>query len=244
MIKAALLAATIVLIPLTVASQEPPAGKDAGASVPGRNTAQGNQADDRSRFALRDNFAEVIDRVMDACDDDIEEFCEGVTSGGGRIAMCMLANEDQLSGECRSSLQRASRQIRRSVDRIAEGCLNEIQNVCGSTGKIGRCIEQKKSALSASCQAIVGTLARKVAGLMAQTGLPVYSSDNKVLGHVIAIAKAPDGSIQSIQVDIGRSLGIGTKLVTITADKLNPSPGLNARLSEAEVRALPEAKKQ
>ena len=80
--------------------------------------------------------------------------------------------------------------------------------------------------------------------LTAQSGMPVYSSDNKKLGQIIGILRGPDDSIQSIQVDIGRSLGIGTKLVTITADKMRASPGLNVQLSESEVRALPEAKPQ
>ena len=244
MIKAALLAAAIVLVPMSASSQQPPAGKDDGAFVAGRNTAQGNQADGQSQNPFRDSVKEAIDTVMDACDDDIEEFCGGVSSGGGRMALCMLANEDRLSNECRSSLRRASRQLRRDVERVAEGCLNEIQTACGSNGKVGRCLEQKKGALSATCQSIVGTMARKVSALTAQTGMPVFSSDNKIMGQVVGIARAPDGSIQAIQVDIGRSLGIGTKLVTITADKLNPSARLNARLSEAEVKALPEAKKQ
>lgn len=244
MIKAALIAAALVLVPLTASSQESPAKKDPGPTSTGRTTTQDEAPGERSPNTLRNSVAEAIDRVMDACDDDIEEFCEGVTPGGGRIAMCMLAHEDHLSRGCRSALIRTSRQLKRNIDRAAEGCLSEIQALCSGPGKIGSCVEQKKGSLTASCQIIVGALVRKVSMLKAQLGMPVFSSDNKRLGQVIEVTRGPDGSIQSIQVDIGRNLGIGTKPVTITVDKMNPSPGLNVQMSESEVRALPEAKRQ
>jgi hypothetical protein len=43
---------------------------------------------------------------------------------------------------------------------------------------------------------------------------------------------------------IGRVLGLGTKVVTITAEKLERLPGIKVLVSDAEVRTLPEAKKQ
>ena len=75
-------------------------------------------------------------------------------------------------------------------------------------------------------------------------GMSVYSSDNKNIGQVVEIVRGPDDKVQSIQVDIGRVLGLGTKVVTITAEKLERLPGIKVLLSDAEVRSLPEAKKQ
>jgi hypothetical protein len=43
---------------------------------------------------------------------------------------------------------------------------------------------------------------------------------------------------------IGRVLGLGTKVVTITAENLERLPGIKVLVSDAEVRTLPEAKKQ
>ena len=74
--------------------------------------------------------------------------------------------------------------------------------------------------------------------------MPVYSSDNKNLGQVVEVVKGPDDKVQSIQVDIGRVLGLGTKVVTITADKFEQLPGIKLLLSDAEVRSLPDAMKQ
>ncbi|ODT17247.1 MAG: hypothetical protein ABS54_17690 [Hyphomicrobium sp. SCN 65-11] len=241
--KAVLIAAALVLVPLTVSSQEA-APKDPGASVPGRSAAPSNPAGEQSQSPLRDSVTRAVDTVMDACDDDIAEFCEGASSGRGRLALCMMANEDQLSRGCRSALIRVTRELRRNVDRVAEGCLNEIRTLCGDAGKVGQCLQQKRGSLSSSCQTIVGSLAQRMPRLIALRGLPVISSDNKNLGQVVEVNRDPDGKIQSIQVDVGRALGIGTKLVTITADKLDRAPGLKIFMSESEVRALPETKGQ
>jgi hypothetical protein len=73
--------------------------------------------------------------------------------------------------------------------------------------------------------------------------MPVYSPDGKVLGQIAEVSKGTDGKVQSIQVDIGRVLGLGTKVVAIGADKIEPLAGIKVRMSEAELRALPEANK-
>ena len=157
--------------------------------------------------------------------------------------MCMRAHEDQLSIGCRLALYRVARGLRSSVDRVAETCWNEIQSLCGDAGKLGSCLEQKNDSLSPACQTIVGTLRQRVHRVMTLVGMPVYSSDNKALGQVVEVVKGPGDEIQSIQVDIGRMLGLGTKVVTIPGEKLQQLPGVKALMSDTEVRSLPEAKK-
>jgi hypothetical protein len=121
--------------------------------------------------------------------------------------------------------------------------LSEIQTLCGETGKVGQCLAQKKGSLSDSCQIIVGAIGQKARVLAGLVGVPVYSSDNKNLGQVVEVTKGADNKVQSIQVDVGRVLGLGTKVITITADKVERLPGIKVLLSEQEVRSLPEAKK-
>ncbi|MFZ1101266.1 MAG: PRC-barrel domain-containing protein [Hyphomicrobiaceae bacterium] len=231
--KAVLVAAALVLSPMAVWSQELPQLEK--SAVPSERT------DDLLQSAVEDRVAQSIDRVADACAADMDDFCGRVTSGGGRFSLCMLAHEDQLSSGCRSALYRISRDLRRDVERTAEACWNEIKTVCGETEKVGQCLGQKKSSLSSSCQTIIGAMGQKLRGLA--VGMAVYSSDNKNLGQVVEVIKGPDNKVQSIQVDIGRVLGLGTKVITITADKLERLPGIKIQLSEAEVRSLPEAKK-
>jgi PRC-barrel domain len=228
--KAVLVAAALVLAPMAVWSQELP--------QLGKSAAPSERTDDLLQSAVGDRVGQLIDRVADACAADMDDFCGRVTSGGGRVSLCMLAHEDQLSSGCRSAL---SGDLRRNVERTAEACWNEIKTVCGETEKVGQCLGQKKGSLSSSCQTIVGAIGQRVRGLA--VGMPVYSSDNKNLGQVVEVIKGPDNKVQSIQVDIGRVLGLGTKVITITADKLEQLPRIKLLLSEAEVRSLPDAKK-
>ena len=158
--------------------------------------------------------------------------------------MCMLSHEDMLSARCRFGLYRATRKLKTSLGQAADTCLKEIRGLCGETGGIRQCLEQKKDSLSSSCQMIVSTVGQRVHRLMGLVGMPVFSSDNKNLGQVVGVERSLNGDIQSIRVDIGRVLGIGTKVVTITADKFERPPGVKLQLSEKDMRSLPEAKEQ
>jgi hypothetical protein len=247
--KAVLIAAVmLVLGPLAVSSQEVPDRKDREQSKVGKSgerAAPSERAGDATQSAIRDHVAQAIDTVEYACAADVDDFCGKVTSGEGRVSLCMLAHEDRLTRGCRSALYRVSRQLKRNVDSVAEVCWNEVQTLCGDAGRIGQCLDQKKGSLSPSCQTIVGTLAQKaqLQMQMALVGMPVFSSDNKNIGQVVEIVRGPDSKVKSIQVEIGHVLGLGTKVVAITADKLERLPGIKVLLSDAEVRSLPDAKK-
>jgi hypothetical protein len=187
-------------------------------------------------------MARAIETVESICADDIAEFCGAVTPGAGRLALCMRAHEDQFSRVCQAALDRVSSTLERSAARVTEICWNEVRALCGDTDRVGLCVAQKKASLSPPCETIVTILGQRVQGLMARVGMPVYSSDDKVLGQVAQVVRGPDGKVQSIQVDIGRLLGLGTKVVTISPDKFEQLAGIKLRLSDAEIRSLPEAK--
>lgn len=235
MSRAVLVAAALVFAPIALWGQE--------SSQPGKSAAPSEQTDSSPRSAIKERVAQALDEVADACATDIDDFCGRVTSGQGRLALCMMAHEDQLSGKCRSTLYDVSRDVKRNVERVAEGCLSEVKTLCGETGKVGQCLGQKKGSLSPSCQTIVEAIGQRARRLVGLVGAAVYSSDNKNLGQVVEVTKGPDNKVQSIQVDVGRVLGLGTKVITITADKLERLPGVKLLMSETEVRSLPEAKK-
>ena len=181
--KAVLFAAALVLAPLALSSQEVPDRPDrerphVGKS--GEHAGPSERTDELSRSALRDRVSRAIEIVEEACAADIDDFCGKVTPGRGRVALCMLVHEDQLSSGCRSTLHRASRFLKHKVDSAAEVCWNELQKLCGEAQRIGQCLEQKRGSLSFTCQTIVETLGEKAAQrLTALVGMPVYSSDNK-----------------------------------------------------------------
>jgi PRC-barrel domain len=228
-------AALLMIAPLPLMSQEAPRSGDSAERASQERVSESD---------FRERIAEGIETLERACDADVEAFCGSVTPGGGRLALCMRAHEDQLSRGCESALGRAVRNVGRTAERMAEACWNEVRSLCGGTDKVAPCVAQKKSSLSPTCGAIVTMLGHKVQALTAQVGMPVYSADDKTLGAVAEVVKGPDGKVQSIQVDIGHLLGIGSKIVAIDADKIEQLAGIRVRLSETELRSLPEAKKQ
>ena len=195
---------------------------------------------------LRERIAGAVEMVEGACASDINNFCGNVTRGEGRVVLCMQAFEDQLSRRCQFALYRASRQLERAVnrvERISEACANDIEAQCGDADKIGQCLVQKSGSLSQSCQAVLTGLRQAVQGLATLRGVPVYSADDKNLGQVVEVNRGPDGKVQSIQVAVGRWLGIGDRTVTISGDDFERlSDRIKLRLAGEEVRALPEAK--
>jgi hypothetical protein len=199
-----------------------------------------------TQSALRDRIAGAVETVEGACAADVANFCGNVSRGEGRVLLCMQAYEDQLSRRCQFALYRASRQLDRAinkVERIADACWNDIEAQCGDAERIGQCLVQKSGQLSQSCQVVVSALRQAVQGLATLRGVPVYSADDKNLGQVAEVTRGPDGKVQSIQVAVGRWLGIGDRVVTISADDFDRlADRIKLRLAGEEVRALPEAK--
>jgi hypothetical protein len=240
--KSALLAGALMVASLPALSQEAPRASEPKSPV----VERGAGPDQRGGLAegdFKDRMADAIEAVEDACATDIDFFCGRVTPGEGRLALCMRAHDDQLSRGCRFAVYRVARNVGQLAERAAETCWQEVRSLCGGADKIGQCVAQKKESLSPSCAAIVTILGQRIEALTARVGMPVYSPDGKVLGQVAEVARGTDGKVQSIQVDIGRVLGLGTKVVAIGADKIEPLAGIKVRLSEAELRALPEANK-
>ena len=64
------------------------------------------------------------------------------------------------------------------------------------------------------------------------------------LGKIVQVFKGQDDKVLFLQVDIGRVLGLGTKVVTSTAEKFEQLPGITLLVCEKDVRPLPEAPKQ
>jgi hypothetical protein len=259
-----LFAAALLLAPLPAASQQqqqqqtPAPQTQAGPSsampsgtMENRSSAfeygqgMGDLLDRIAQSGLRDRMESAIERVEDACGDDIEEYCGDVTPGGGRIAACMHAHADALSRRCRFSLFRTARNIRTAVENIADECWNNIQALCGSEQNIAECVKQKSSSLSPNCQTVVAALHEVGQKIGQLRDMPVYSADNKDLGRVVEAVRGPDGKLQSIQIQVGRFLGLGDKVVKIPADQIHEmADRIMLQLNSDQVRNLPESKRQ
>ncbi len=253
MSRAVMLAAALVFAPLPALCQDTPGGT--GGQTPsvtreGSATAKsdrgeiGELLDRLAHSALKDRLAAAADRVEDACADDLEELCCSVTPGEGRIAACVRANADQLSRRCRLTLFIVSRKIRQAVANFADECGGSLRAQCANVEKFGECAEQQSASISPACHTMVVALRHAGQKLSDLKGVSVFSSDGKDVGQVVEAVRGPDGKIRSVQIQIGRLLGIGDKVVGIDADRLQElGDRIRLELGADQVRSLPEAKK-
>ena len=76
-------------------------------------------------------------------------------------------------------------------------------------------------------------------------GLPAFSSDGKNLGQVVHVERGPDGKIQSVQIQVGRLLGLGEKTITIDGSKLEQlADRIRVMMNSDQIRNLPDTKGQ
>ena len=193
---------------------------------------------------LKERLAAAVETVEGACASDVRKFCGNVTRGEGRLLQCMQAYDDQLSYRCQFGLYRASRNLEAAlsrVERIADACWTDIQEKCADTDKIGQCVMEKRTSLSQPCQTVLNALRDAYQNLAALRGRPVVSEDGKEVGHVVEVNKGPDGKIHSIEIHIGRWLGLGDRVVKIDADKFEQlAEQVKLRLRGEEVQSMPE----
>jgi hypothetical protein len=104
----------------------------------------------------------AVQKIQDACGADVKKFCNSVTPGKGRVVMCMMAYEDQVSAKCDYALYQASRNLDRAVDRLemtADACWDDIEKHCASVregeGHIAQCLVTKKASLTKQCSAMI-----------------------------------------------------------------------------------------
>jgi hypothetical protein len=247
------LAAALVFAPLPALCQGAPGGtggqtspfaKEDSTSAKSDHVEVGEILDRLAHSGLKDRLAAAADRIEDACADDIEELCGGTTPGQGRIAACIHANADQLSRRCRMTLFIVSRKIRQTVADFADECGGALKAQCAGAEKFGECAEQKSASISPACHTMVVALRHAGQKLANLKGVSVFSADGKDVGQVVEAVRGPDGKIQSVQIQIGRLLGIGDKVVAIDGERLQEMRDrITLKLNADQVRFLPEGKR-
>jgi Golgi apparatus protein 1 len=112
----------------------------------------------------------AITKIRKACAADIKSFCGKVTPGEGRLALCMLAHEDQVSDVCFATVFDVADNIdlaHSNIARAADVCEEEIDKHCSNVelggGRIAQCLIDKESDLASACRA-------EVAGIKARVG--------------------------------------------------------------------------
>jgi hypothetical protein len=105
--------------------------------------------------------SEAFNPGLDACKQDIAQFCPGIQPGGGRLAECLRRHEGELSAACREG----SAAARSKLKATHEACAGDVQKYCGEIqpggGRVARCLQEKRKDLSPECRDRLGTPAGK-----------------------------------------------------------------------------------
>ncbi len=86
------------------------------------------------------------------CGAEIAKFCQGVATGGGRIANCLMGHEQELSAACRENQEVLQRKARKAPPE----CQDDVERFCMEVRpvdrRIVRCLLQNEAALSSECK--------------------------------------------------------------------------------------------
>jgi hypothetical protein len=90
------------------------------------------------------------------CKKDVQRLCGDVKPGDGRIQACLKAHKDEISQECRDSLEAAAEKVRGKLEAVAEACKDDAAKLCPGIepgeGRILKCLMQHKEELSERCR--------------------------------------------------------------------------------------------
>ena len=112
---------------------------------------------------------EAADEAGRACGEEIDDFCERVTPGEGRVISCVMAFEDQLSDGCRMALFDIATLIGSTetfFEYAAEICEPDIETLCGDVeageGRLASCMLEQKAAAGPQCQEAINAFEGKL----------------------------------------------------------------------------------
>jgi len=108
----------------------------------------------------------IIEKLLIACEADINTYCDQVTPGEGRMLHCAAAHEDKISGQCSYALYQAAtlmEQMAAAIVYVANQCAADIEKHCSGVamgeGRIMVCLEENAADVSDTCnQAMADTV--------------------------------------------------------------------------------------
>lgn len=108
----------------------------------------------------------LVEHLVNACEDDLNQYCSQVTPGDGRLLHCAAAHEDKLSGQCQYALYQAAtvlEQMAAAMAYVINSCRTDIQTHCSAVamgeGRLLACLESNATEVSDACnQAIADTV--------------------------------------------------------------------------------------
>jgi len=92
------------------------------------------------------------------CDDDVKQYCPGLSPKSQKAFMCLMAYEAQLSNACKIGITEAAMSIKMgmaAIDYSIRACENDADKHClevtPGNGNIIRCLKKHESEVSQAC---------------------------------------------------------------------------------------------
>ena len=109
----------------------------------------------------------LIEHLVNACENDIANYCSQVTPGDGRLLHCMAAHEDKISGRCEYAFYQAAsllEQLSVAIAYFAQECETEIETLCSDVemgeGRLLACLDEKEEDVGESCKRAISETVR------------------------------------------------------------------------------------
>lgn len=105
---------------------------------------------------------DVVDKVTEACNDEIKNYCSQVTPGEGRLLACFFAHGDKLSARCEYALYNAAadlEQFAAAVTHVASQCNDDLVKHCSEVemgeGRVASCLLEHKDEVTEACRSAI-----------------------------------------------------------------------------------------
>ena len=110
----------------------------------------------------------LVEHLVNACKSDIQNYCNQVTPGNGRLLYCMAAHEDKISGQCLYAFYQTAEVLEHlavAVNYLFQECGADIQTLCSDVavgeGRLLACLEENEEQVDDSCKkAIADTITK------------------------------------------------------------------------------------
>jgi len=104
--------------------------------------------------------ADVLGAIQSGCKKDLDTYCKDVTPGEGKLAACLYAHEDKVSGQCAIAVYDGMVALQTALQKLdfyTQVCRDDIFKLCGTVpageGRLVQCLSSNKAALGEDCGA-------------------------------------------------------------------------------------------
>lgn len=99
------------------------------------------------------------------CAAEVQQLCQGIPPGGGRIHACLRSNADRLSPACKQELAQAAQRAREVHQKCQPDVWQFCQGIAPGQGRILACLKSHEAELSPPCAEEFARAREKVQGI-------------------------------------------------------------------------------